>query len=175
MASRKRSSMGKIADEAACKTDKALEERELEVLLDTSVDWDMLRPKVTDTATFDKLRKVVEESASKSTRSKNKVDPSHLTVFLDLVEFEPDLTYFMKFDSDSGTDHFMFVPDSFIKDIKGKALTDIIAADQTTQIEVVLGREPGSKLFLFHRGDDPFLHVKWNRDGDVVDLRIKPE
>jgi len=68
MASRKRSSMGKLAHVASRKTDKALEERELEVLLETNVDWDMLRPQVTDTATFDKLRKVVEESTSKNER-----------------------------------------------------------------------------------------------------------
>lgn len=105
---------------------------------------------------------------------KNKVDPSHLTVFIDLVKFEPDLKYFMKLESDSGTHHFKYVHKRIIGNMEGKALTDIIVADQTTQIEVVLGREPGSKLFVFHRGDDCSLHVKWNREGDVTKRGIKP-
>lgn len=106
---------------------------------------------------------------------KNKKHPNHLTAFLDMKEFEPQLTYFMKFDSDSGTDHFKYFPAPYEQEIKGKILKDLLTPDQTTQIKVVLGRESGSKLFVFHRGDDIRLHLKWNRDGDITKKYIKPE
>lgn len=45
--------------------------------------------------------------------------------------------------------------------------TQAICADRTTQIDVILHRVPRPQLFVFHRGDDPALHVKWDRLGNV--------
>jgi hypothetical protein len=106
---------------------------------------------------------------------KNKADGSHFTAFIDLKEFEPQLTYFMNLDSDSGTPLFKYERDPLKKEIPGQLLTDIISANQTTQIDVVLGRKPDDNLFVFHPGDDSDLHVKWNRQGEVTKRRISPK
>lgn len=63
---RNRSSMKNRSDRAKVKTDKALETRELQLLRQTSITWDELRPQVTDKETFDKLRAAVEESTKKN-------------------------------------------------------------------------------------------------------------
>ena len=67
---RKRSSMQRLSDRAKIKTDKALEDSELELLRQTSIPWSELRPQVTDKETFDKLRAAVEES----TKNNEKID-----------------------------------------------------------------------------------------------------
>ena len=103
---------------------------------------------------------------------KNKIDPSHFTVFLNLKHLEPHLTYFMDFNSDSGTELFRYTPDPYRVNIVGRRLTEVINADQTTQIDVILGRELDRNLFVFHRGDDPGLHVKWDRKGEIIQRGI---
>ena len=118
-----------------------------------------------------------EAKASKTVAHthKNKVAPNHFTVFLDLKEFEPHLTYFLKFDSRSGTELYSYWPDPYQVEFAGTALTNVIAEDRCSQIDVVLDRQTSEKLFVFHRGDDPKLHVKWNREGNVVDENLEVE
>jgi hypothetical protein len=106
---------------------------------------------------------------------KNRIHDNQLTIFLDLKEFEPELTYFMEVNTDSGTSLFTWKPEPFVQDVSGPRLREIIAPDQTTQIDVVLDRVPGEDLFVFHRGDDPDLHVRWDRDGKVTRKRMKPK
>lgn len=106
---------------------------------------------------------------------KNEVDASHFTVFLDLGQFEPDSTYFMRIRTASGTPLYHYHPGEFTVQLSGRQLLDIISADQTTQIEVVFGRRAHSRLFRFHRGDDEDLHVRWNRDGEVTKKNIPPQ
>ncbi len=105
---------------------------------------------------------------------KNKLDGSHLTAFINLKEFEPNLVYFMVLDSDSGTSLYRYVPDPFKSKKTDHRLTDIIRADQTTQIDVIFGRQPHRNLFVFYRGDDPDLHVRWNRQGEITEPRSIP-
>ena len=40
-----------------------------------------------------------------------------------------------------------------------------ITENQTTQIDVILTREPNKNLFVFHSGNDDDLHVRWDREG----------
>jgi hypothetical protein len=105
---------------------------------------------------------------------RNRVDGSHFTVFIDLAEFEPRQTYFMRILADSGTPLFRYQPNEFTVQLTGRQLRDIFAADQTTQIEVVFERSSDVNLFRFHRGDDEDLHVRWGRDGSVTRKQIKP-
>ncbi len=103
---------------------------------------------------------------------KNQVDGSHLSVFLDPRHLEPQLDYFMEFNSDSGTDLYRYRPDPLRVSLPGEQLARIIRSDQTTQVQVILSREPDAKLFGFHRADDPDLHLRWNRRGEVVDRKL---
>ncbi len=66
------------------------------------------------------------------------------------------------------TELYHYRPDPLPLELKGHHLTDVICADRTTQIDVILGREPHQNLFVFHSGDDPELHVKWNRRGEIT-------
>lgn len=107
---------------------------------------------------------------------KNKIHPNHFTVFINFKELEPKYSYFMDLNSDSGSELFRYSPDPLRITAKPNDITNIIHKDQTTQIDVILSRNPSDNLFVFHKGDDKQLHVKWNRDG-VLDkkkkLRIK--
>ena len=118
-----------------------------------------------------------KEKASKTIAHthKNKIDPSYFTVFLDLNELEPKSTYFMRIMANSGAPLYRYHPSEFTIQIKGKQLRDILAADQTTQIEVIFNRLTDKNLFRFHQGDDPDLHVKWNREGNVTEKKISPK
>lgn len=98
---------------------------------------------------------------------KNKIDGSHLTAFIDLKHFEPKYTYFLKLDTDSSTPLVTLEPDPVRVELKGDRLKELLSADQVAQIDVVLDRVPGSGVFQFHRGDDPDLHVAWDRQGRV--------
>ena len=106
---------------------------------------------------------------------KNKVDGSRFTVFLDLNEFEPERSYFMRILAVSGTSLFHYQPNEFTVQVTGNQLRAIIAADQTTQIEVIFERSSDRNLFRFHRGDDEDLHVRWSREGVVTRKKIRPE
>jgi len=98
---------------------------------------------------------------------KNTVHPNHFTIFINLKELEPELTYFIDINSDSGSELFSYSPDPLAITASPNVITDIIIEDQTTQIDVILARIPSRNLFVFHRGDDKKLHVKWNRKGEL--------
>jgi hypothetical protein len=99
---------------------------------------------------------------------KNEIDPSHFTVFINLEVLEPHLVYFIDFNSESDSVLYNFKPDPLRVTAESHTITDIIKKDQTTQIDVVLSRRPERNLFVFHSGDDPDLHVKWNRKGEIT-------
>ena len=106
---------------------------------------------------------------------KNTVDGSHLTIFLDLQEMKTQQKYFMDFNSESGTTLFSFQPDPYRVEVSANYLRQLISEDQTTQIDVILSRESSQNLFVFHNGDDPDLHVRWNRLGKIEEKNIKPQ
>lgn len=58
----RRGRMGDLGDDARAQTDRELEDREAALLLETTVDWDALRPQVTDLETYEKLIAVVQEA-----------------------------------------------------------------------------------------------------------------
>jgi hypothetical protein len=103
---------------------------------------------------------------------KNTVHPNHFTVFINLKELEPHLTYFIDINSESGSELFSYKPDPLVITAEPHVITNIINEDQTTQIDVILSRIPSENLFVFHRGDDKDLHVEWNRKGKVVKKKI---
>jgi hypothetical protein len=102
---------------------------------------------------------------------KNKITPNHFMVFINLKELEPDLTYFIRLNSESNSNLFSYSPDPLQTQAPANSITDIIIQDQTTQIDVILSRIPSKNLFVFHKGDDKELHVKWNRDGVITKKR----
>ena len=107
---------------------------------------------------------------------KNKVNGNHFTVFLDLRQFEPQLTYFLKFDANTGTDLFSYWPDPYKVKFAGDSLINVIAPDRCSQIDVILDRRSSDNLFVFHTGEElKDHHIKWDRRGTVVDrdLEIK--
>ncbi len=106
---------------------------------------------------------------------KNKIHPNHFTVFIDMKHIESDLVYFIELDSDSNSTLFRYEPDPFRITAPAKRITEIIQEDQTTQLDVVLSREPNKNLFVFHPGNDPDLHVRWDRDGKIVATGIGPQ
>ncbi|PLX82737.1 MAG: hypothetical protein C0616_01550 [Desulfuromonas sp.] len=103
---------------------------------------------------------------------KNIVDPHHLTVFLKMDEINHSRRYFIDLRADSGTPLFKF--DDLHVDARGNGATfrELVREDETTQIDVVLSRAPHENLFVFHRGDDSGLHVKWDRKGEVVENEL---
>ena len=98
---------------------------------------------------------------------KNTVTPNHFTVFINLKELEPELTYFIDINSDSGSELFSYSPDPLAITAEPHHITNIISEDQTTQIDVILSRKPSDNLFVFHSGDDKDLHLKWDREGKI--------
>lgn len=106
---------------------------------------------------------------------KNKVHPNHFTVFVNLKQLEPQYSYFIEFNADSDSNLISYQPDPLRKTAGPNDITKIIIEDQTTQIDVILSRIPSKNLFVFHKGNDLQLHVKWDRNGNVQkkNLRIK--
>ena len=104
---------------------------------------------------------------------RNKVTGNHFTVFFDLKHLEPNLVYFIECDSSSDSELFSFRPDPLRVTLPAYRISDVIRADQTTQIDVILSREPSKNLFVFHKGTDPDLHVEWNRKGEIVKRKQK--
>ena len=105
---------------------------------------------------------------------KNTVHPNHFTVFINLKELEPHLTYFIDINSESGCELFSYSPDPLVITAEPNDITNIIVEDQTTQVDVILSRNPSGNLFVFHKGDDKDLHVKWDRKGIVKKKKIQP-
>ena len=103
---------------------------------------------------------------------KNKISPSHFTVFINVKELKPNRTFYFDFNSDSGTSLFHYLPDPLRVKATSKNIKHFICDDQTTQFDVILSKEPGINLFVFQRGDDENLHVKWDRDGEIIENNI---
>ena len=104
---------------------------------------------------------------------KNQVDPSHFTFFVDRKKLDKELRHaiFFRFRARPHTLLLEYHPDPYTYRAPGAELSNVIRADHTTQIDVILSRTPSDDLFVFHHGDDPDLHVKWNRQGEVVRTR----
>jgi hypothetical protein len=98
---------------------------------------------------------------------KNTVLGNYFTAFMNLKPLEPNLTYFFDFNSDSGSHLFNYSPDPLRVNAAGNIL-NFVCENQTTQLDIILSREPNKNLFVFHPGDDDSLHVQWNRDGQIT-------
>jgi hypothetical protein len=58
--------MGDLSNETARETDEALRDQELRLLIETTVDWDRLRPHIADQIAYDAFIKVVEASTAQN-------------------------------------------------------------------------------------------------------------
>ena len=103
---------------------------------------------------------------------KNKVDPSHFTAFVNMKQFEKKYAYYFALTADTDTDLVEYRAPAQDPQFSGAALTEAICVDRTTQIDVIVHRVPRPQLFVFHRGADPDLHVKWNRLGNVTKTNL---
>ncbi len=116
-----------------------------------------------------------EERASKAVEHlhKNSGAPSFLTVFIKVDAIEKDRSFFLRFDSKTGTDLLSYFPDPLEISFSSETIQDIVRPDQTTLIDVILARNANKNLFVFHDGKDEDLHVRWDRHGHVIDTKIE--
>lgn len=56
--------MGNLGQTALDQTNRELADTELQILLDTTIDWEQLRPQVSDQETYDKLIDTVEQATT---------------------------------------------------------------------------------------------------------------
>ncbi len=103
---------------------------------------------------------------------RNKERANHLTAFIEVKHLEPKYAYFNEIDTASGSDLYHYAPDPFVVEAPERRITEVIREDRTTQVEIVLAREPSRNLFVLHRGDDPELHVRWDRLGGITKRRL---
>ena len=96
-------------------------------------------------------------------------------MFLSLKRFDPSIDHFIDLHASTGTDLLTYKPETLRIELSGKQLRQVIIENQVTQIDVRMSRKTHDKLFVFHRGMDPHLHVKWNRDGEIVKDEIRPQ
>lgn len=106
---------------------------------------------------------------------KNKTDPSFLVAFIDTSKLDRRFRYYLEFNGSTDTPLTRFEPENFRVELTREDLNGLIQDDRTTEIEVILPRLSEPDLFRFHPGDDPDLHVKWNRQGQITRKRIKPK
>ncbi len=108
---------------------------------------------------------------------KNEETPSHFTAFIEMRRLETGAPLFIDFRSSSGSRLFSYQPDPVRVSAGGprELPGGLIRQDHTTQIDVTLSREPNRNLFVFHPGDDGDLHLRWNRDGEVVETGLGVE
>jgi len=66
MARRKPGRMSNLGEKAFKKTEQELADEEVKLLLETSIDWESLRPKVTNAADYDQLINIVNESTQRN-------------------------------------------------------------------------------------------------------------
>ena len=66
MPKRKRSSMGKRAHETAEEVNKILADQEMELLLNTGIPWETLKPQISDQESYEKLIAEVHEATRKN-------------------------------------------------------------------------------------------------------------
>jgi len=103
---------------------------------------------------------------------RNGEQTNHLTAFLEMKHLEPKYAYFIEIDTSSSSDLFHYAPDPFVLEAPERRITEVIREDRTTQVDIVLSREPSRNLFVFHRGVDPDLHVRWDRRGAITKRRL---
>ncbi|HEU4718126.1 MAG TPA: hypothetical protein VFU15_09840, partial [Bacteroidia bacterium] len=108
---------------------------------------------------------------------KNEVAPENFNAFLAMEDFESHRDYFFELDATSGSDLFSLQPDILTANAGGDSVSQLIVEDHTTQFEIVLYREPVRNLFVFHAGNDPDLHLRYDRLGvpKKGETGIKPE
>lgn len=121
------------------------------------------------------INKAGKECPSKAVvdTHKNLVNPNYFTVFIKIKDIASEFPHFFKFDSSPDSDLFSYKPDPLRYSVLPNDISKIIIRDQTTLIDVIFSREPNENLFVFHPGNDPNLHVKWNRKGIVKDTKLK--
>lgn len=108
---------------------------------------------------------------------KNRRSPNHFTVFIDPARIDPEQTCFLEIDCHSGSKLFSYQPTPCRVDVaaRSKLLSELICTDRTTQIDVRLERTPESSLFVFHPGNDPLLHLRWDRQGEITKTHLKAD
>ncbi len=82
---------------------------------------------------------------------KNRVTPNHFTIFVNMKQIEPELEYFIELFTTTDTSLYQYVPSLLRINILSEKITELICEDQTTQIDIILKREPDKKLFSFIR------------------------
>jgi hypothetical protein len=117
------------------------------------------------------------ERASKSIANthKNTRAPNHFTAFVKYDEINPKRTYFIDLSARSSTELFDYKPDHYRLKLSGAELKGFISPDQTTQLDVIMARDPRRNLFVFHRADSSGLHLRWNRGGEISDTDLPIE
>ena len=104
---------------------------------------------------------------------KNTTAENHFTAFIQIKALEPKYAYFIQIESKVKSDLVGYEKFEIAAPIQ--QITELVTEDQTTQIDIILSREPSSNLFVFHSGDDPDLHVRWNRKGEVDKSSLEHE
>lgn len=66
MTNRRKGRMGNLGDEAFRNTDRELADREAEILMVTTIDWEELRPRVGDSELYDQLIAAVDDATQKN-------------------------------------------------------------------------------------------------------------
>ena len=75
------------------------------------------------------------------------------TIFINMKQIEPELDYFIELFTTTDTSLYQYVPSLLRINILSGKITELICEDQTTQIDIILKREPDKKLFGFIRAD----------------------
>lgn len=101
---------------------------------------------------------------------KNRVTPEHFTAFVRLKDLERGVPFFFEFTADTDTPLVGLTGGR--QAIASGEIDAVVRADETTQVDVIVGRHASPKLFVFHSGDDPDLHVAWDREGNVTDTGL---
>lgn len=116
-----------------------------------------------------------EDRASKTIAHahKNAVTPSHFTLFVDHRELEPRYPYFLEVLTESASPLYDYQPNPLRVELSRDELRALLTPDRSAQIDVVMERRSHPDLFRFHAGDDPDLHLKWDREGRVGDTGLK--
>ncbi len=102
---------------------------------------------------------------------KNKLNPCYITMLLNRHRMVDTASYGVRVIAATGTDIVDYKTVEVVA--KGSKLRELLQHNRTTQVEVVIPREPGKEVFRFHVGDTPDLHVKWNREGEIRKTGIK--
>lgn len=102
---------------------------------------------------------------------KNKINPCYVTLLLNRHRMVDTASYGVRVIAATGTNIVRHKTVEIVA--KGARLRELLQHNRTTQVEVVIPREPVKDVFRFHAGDDPDLHVKWNREGEIRKTGLK--